>query len=84
MPDAGAPLLRAEEVLAIARQLDETVRALRSVVVDLVVDAHDRGATWDEIGAVFDVSRQAAHERFGPNARTLARARRSAERLGHR
>lgn len=72
-----------DRLLAIARELDELVRDLKTVLARLVVEAHERGATWDEIGVAFGVTRQAVHERFGPNARALRRSG-GRNRLGHR
>lgn len=62
-----------EEVLVIAHQVDETTKMLKRLVARLVIEANDRGATWEEIGQVFGVSRQTVHERFGPNGRALRR-----------
>ena len=73
MPSLRSPLLRPEDLLTIALRADETARELKRVVSWLVVEAHDRGVTWDEIGATFGVSRQTVHERFGPNSRALRR-----------
>ena len=73
VPRNRRPVLRPEELLRAARHVDDTVRELRGIVSWLVGEAHDRGATWDEIGAAFGVTRQAVHERFGPNSRTLRR-----------
>ena len=84
MPRNRMPTLRAEDLMRIARQVDDTVRELKGVVSWLVLEAHDRGATWDEIGTAFGVSRQAAHERFGPNSRALRRVDRRDARAGHR
>lgn len=44
------------DLLAVATRLDETVSELRRVVAWLVVEAHDRGATREEVGAAFDVT----------------------------
>jgi AraC-like DNA-binding protein len=74
MPRLRSPLLRPEELLRAAQQADETARELKRIVSWLVVEAHDRGVTWDEIGAAFGVSRQAVHERFGSNSRALRRS----------
>lgn len=71
MPRNRKPTLRAEDLVRVAWQVDDTVRGLKDIVLWLVLEAHDRGATWDEIGTVFGVSRQAVHERFGPNSRAL-------------
>lgn len=72
-----------ERLLATAGELDELVRGLRALLARLVVEVHDLGATWEEIGAALGVSRQAAHERFGPNSRALQRSGQR-NRLGHR
>ena len=61
---AAAPS-RPEDLVTVARKLDDAARLLKDVVRRLVIETHVRGATWDEIGAVFGVSRQAVHERFG-------------------
>ena len=65
--------VQAEDLVTVARKLDDAARLLKDVVRRLVIETHVRGATWDEIGAVFGVSRQAVHERFGPNSRALCR-----------
>lgn len=62
-----------DALLVAARELDELLRGLRNVLERLVVEAHDRGATWEEIGVAFGVTRQTVHERFGPNGRALRR-----------
>ena len=31
-----------------------------------IIEAKDAGASWDTIGAIFGVTRQAAHERWSP------------------
>ena len=84
MPSTNRRRLGAEEFVSVARYLDDVVRELKRVVALLVTEGHESGATWDEIGATFGVTRQAAHERFGPNSRARRRNRRGAERLGHR
>lgn len=84
MPRSRRPILRAEDFVRVARQVDDTARELKSIVSWLVLEAHDRGATWDEIGTWFGVSRQAAHERFGPNSRALRRGDQGGSRSGHR
>src|SRR4051795_552042 len=66
--------LRPQDLIQVARQVDETVHDLRQLIAWLVVEAHDRGVTWDEIGEAFGVSRQSVHERFGPNSRALRRS----------
>jgi hypothetical protein len=65
MPRNRKPTLRADDLVRFACQVDDIVRELRGIVSWLVLEEHDRGATWDEIGTVFGVSRQAVHERFG-------------------
>jgi AraC-like DNA-binding protein len=79
-----SPLLRPQELLTIALRADETARELKRIASWLVVEAHDRGITWDEIGAAFGVSRQTVHERFGPNSRSLRRGDHGRPRDGHR
>lgn len=71
------------DLLAVATGLDDTVSELRRVVAWLVIEAHGRGATWEEIGGAFGVSAQAAHERFGPNTRALRRGDYGRARDGH-
>jgi len=73
MPSLRSPLLRPEDLLTIALRADDTVRELKHIVSWLVVEAHARRLTWDEIGDVFGVSRQTVHDRFGPNSRALRR-----------
>ena len=72
------------DLLGTATRVDATVTELKAVVSWLVVEAHDRGATWDDIGVAFGVSRQAVHERFGPNSRALRRGDHGVRRDGHR
>ena len=84
MPRLRSPLLRPEDLLSAAQRTDETANELKRIVSWLVVEAHDRGATWDEIGATFSVSRQAVHERFGPNSRALRRGDHGQPKDGHR
>ncbi len=62
-----------DQLLATARELDELVCELKGVLGRLIVEIHNRSATWEEIGIAFGVSRQAVHERFGPNSRALRR-----------
>jgi hypothetical protein len=38
---------------------------LEAVLAALVTDARDAGATWQEVGDVMSISRQAAYQRFG-------------------
>jgi hypothetical protein len=72
------------QLLATARDLDWLVRDLKRVVARLVIEAHDRGATWEEIGTAFGVSRQSVHERFGPKGRRLERGGPPPSSVGHR
>ena len=72
----SSPLSRVcgpQDVVAIARQVDDTAKMLKRLVACLVVEANARGATWEAIGDAFGVSRQTVHERFGPNSRALRR-----------
>ncbi len=39
------PILHAEDLARVARQVDDTVWELKAVVSWLVLEAHDRGAT---------------------------------------
>src|SRR2546421_20350 len=71
-------------LVEVARQLDHATHDLRQLVSWLVVEAHDRGLTWDQIGEAFGVRRQAAHERFGPNSRALRRGEHGRHADGHR
>src|SRR2546426_4751185 len=79
-----SPLLRPEDLLRAAQRADETAKELKRIVSWLVVEAHDRGVTWDGIGATFGVSRQAVHDRFGPNSRALRRGDHGRPKDGHR
>lgn len=63
-----------DRLLSAARELDELLRDLKAVLARPVVEAHDLGATWEEVSVAFGVSRQAVHERFGPNGRALRRS----------
>ena len=73
MPRLRSPLRPHKDLLTTARRVDDTARELKHVVSWLVVEAHARGLTWDEVGDAFSVSRQTVHERFGPNSRALRR-----------
>jgi hypothetical protein len=78
------PLRGPHDLLAVATQLDDTIDELRRVVASLVVEAHERGSTWAEVGQAFGVTAQAAHERFGANSRALRRGDHGRGRDGHR
>lgn len=80
----STPLRGPDDLLAVATRLDDTIAELRRVVAWLVVDAHDRGSTWAEVGQAFGVSPQAAHERFGANSRAMQRGDHGRRRDGHR
>lgn len=80
----STPFKGPHDLLAVAARLDHTVSELRRVVAWLVVEAHDRGATWEEVGQAFDVNTQAVHERFGPDARALRRGDHGRPGEGHR
>ena len=84
MPRLRSRPLGPHDLLGTATRVDATVTELKAVVSWLVVEAHDRGATWDDIGVAFGVSRQAVHERFGPNSRALRRSDQGVRRDGHR
>jgi len=43
---------------------DQLAQALRVLLRELALEAHDAGRTWDDIGNALGVSRAAAHERF--------------------
>lgn len=69
----------AERLLVLARQADERAIESRRETISYVLEAHDCGATWADIGAAFGITRQAAHERFhGVNRRTRHVVRHSA------
>lgn len=55
----SAPLRDPHDLLAVATRLDDTIAELRRVVAWLVVEAHDQGSTWAEVGQAFGVSAQA-------------------------
>lgn len=80
----STPLKGPHDLLAGAARLDDTVSELRRVVGWPVVEAHDRGMTWEEVSQAFDMTAQAVHERFGPNARALRRGDHGRPRDGHR
>ena len=62
-------------------------RALRAHLstweAQLVKEAVADGATWETIGTSVGVSRQAAHERFGPNSRALRHRDQRRRAAGH-
>ena len=47
------------------RASDELHSRLRTFERQLVAHARDYGATWDEIAQALEISKQAAHQRFG-------------------
>jgi len=47
------------------RACDEIHSRLRTFERQLVAHARDGGATWDEIAQALEISKQAAHQRFG-------------------
>jgi hypothetical protein len=47
------------------RACDEIHARLRTFERQLVAHARDDGATWDEIAQALEISKQAAHQRFG-------------------
>lgn len=55
--------------LARARLADELAAAAERLSRAEVMAARDEGATWDQVGETFGVTRQGAHERFrtGPD-----------------
>ncbi|MDQ7908111.1 hypothetical protein RB614_26640 [Phytohabitans sp. ZYX-F-186] len=52
----------------------------RTATEQAVARARDAGSSWADIGAVLGITRQSAHERFGP-ARTTGKAPRGGRRL---
>ena len=80
----STPLRDPHDLLVEATWLDDTIGELRRVVAWLVGEAHDRGATWADVGQAFGVSAQAAHERFGANSRAIRRGDHGRQRDGHR
>ncbi|HVV38673.1 MAG TPA: hypothetical protein VHC63_18845 [Acidimicrobiales bacterium] len=55
---------RAARLLVLARQSEEHAIECRRQAISYVLEAHDCGASWADIGAAFGITRQAAHERF--------------------
>jgi hypothetical protein len=55
------------EAVVIARRIREAAEDLEQAKVD---EARRRGASWREIGSVYDISKQAAHQRFAPDVRS--------------
>ena len=49
MPRLRSPLLGPQDLLVAARRADDAARELKHIVSWLVVEAHARGLTWDEI-----------------------------------
>ena len=47
------------------RACEEIHGRLRTFERQLVAHARDGGATWDEIAQALEISKQAAHQRFG-------------------
>lgn len=47
------------------RACEEIHGRLRTFERQLVAHARDGGATWDEVAEALEVSKQAAHQRFG-------------------
>jgi hypothetical protein len=51
--------------LTVLKQAIRERDAVNAVVSDLVQQARDAGATWDEIAELLEVTRQAASKRYG-------------------
>lgn len=78
MPTAGSHLERIEALHKARLALLAAQRA-RADAATYVDRARELGATWAEVGAALGVTRQTAHERFGPSSRRLGRLTRDAE-----
>ncbi len=52
------------KLLRLARLSDEFGDDLKRLAVIYVSDARSAGASWADVGEAFDVTRQAAHQRF--------------------
>lgn len=50
--------------LALARLAEDLARQLKLLPADYVVAAKDAGASWQDVGDAFDITRQSAHQRF--------------------
>lgn len=68
-----------EQLLERALEAGERSIELKRHATSYVLEAHESGASWADIGAAFGITRQAAHERFhGVNRRTRHVVRHSA------
>lgn len=63
--ERNVPTELLELLRGIARQREEKAAQIRQVVAE----CRDAGATWEQIGAALGVSRQAAHNMYGKEAR---------------
>jgi hypothetical protein len=60
-------------LLRLARRADDQAGVLKQRAAAYVTAARLCGATWSDVGAAFDVTRQAAHERFSDTNRRRRR-----------
>ena len=51
-------------LLRLARQADNASKKLKRRAITYVLEAHDAGASWTDVGKAFGITRQAAYERF--------------------
>lgn len=71
---AEVPTAGKHRELRVLAELHELVETLRKRIGEIVAICREHGATWDEIGASLDVSKQAAHERFANNGQKVQSA----------
>ena len=50
---------------------EKAVQTATSMLRSVLLAARDDGASWEQVGAMLKVSRQSAHERFGPGPAAL-------------
>lgn len=60
---------RASQLLRRARQAEARAKEMKLQAAKFVALARDAGATWQNVGAAFGITRQAAHERFSAGVR---------------
>jgi hypothetical protein len=51
-------------LLRLARRADYESKRLKREAITQVLEAHDAGASWTDVGNAFGITRQAAYERF--------------------
>lgn len=69
--DIDAVVLSASDALGALSEVEQDMRVLEVHKIRLIGAAQKHGASWDEIGSVLDVTRQAAWEKYRDRVREL-------------